>query len=303
MTKKSNKTLFSFFEECIVRLSVMGRSRTAENYKVTFNSFRRFRGDVDMVISSLNAGMIESYACELRQTGLKRNTISAYMRVLRAVYNRAVASGYVKNPGRPFRNVYTGIDRTEKRAIPLDAMKRVWRFDLSSNPVAEFARDMFMLSFYLRGISFIDMALLRPSDLHDGFLCYCRRKTGQWLRIQWESPMQRIIERYGNNAGRFMLPIIPPGTKGGDSVALREANNRLNYHLKIIGRRLGLVIPLTMYVARHSWASIARSKNVPLSVISEGMGHDSEATTMIYLASLDSSAVDRANAMMLSLLK
>lgn len=54
-----------------------------------------------------------------------------------------------------------------------------------------------------------------------------------------------------------------------------------------------------MYVARHTWASVARSKHIPISVISEGMGHDSEVTTQIYLASLDHSVVDRANAMIL----
>lgn len=72
--------------------------------------------------------------------------------------------------------------------------------------------------------------------------------------------------------------------------------------LKIIGKKLGIITPLTMYVSRHSWASIAKSKNVPLSVISEGMGHDSEATTRIYLASLNTVAIDKANTLIINLL-
>lgn len=63
---------------------------------------------------------------------------------------------------------------------------------------------------------------------------------------------------------------------------------------------VGIKIPLTMYVARHSWASAAKSKGIPLSVISEGMGHDSEATTQIYLASLDTAIVDKANSLIIS---
>ena len=76
----------------------------------------------------------------------------------------------------------------------------------------------------------------------------------------------------------------------------------VNYRLKELSTMLKLQRPLTMYVARHSWASAAKAKNVPLSVISEGMGHDSEATTQIYLASLETSVVDKANKMILGLL-
>ena len=77
------------------------------------------------------------------------------------------------------------------------------------------------------------------------------------------------------------------------------ASHNINRGLKLIGAKLGLPVPLTMYVSRHAWASIAKSKNIPLSVISEGMGHDSEATTRIYLASLDTAAIDKANSMIL----
>lgn len=62
----------------------------------------------------------------------------------------------------------------------------------------------------------------------------------------------------------------------------------------------GVTIPLTLYVARHSWASAAKVKGIPLSVISEGLGHDSETTTRIYLAGLDTSIVDEANSLILS---
>lgn len=69
----------------------------------------------------------------------------------------------------------------------------------------------------------------------------------------------------------------------------------VNTKLKIIGKKLKLEHPLTMYVARHSWASVALAKNVPLSVISQGMGHDSELTTRIYLSTLETHLIDNAN--------
>lgn len=127
-----------------------------------------------------------------------------------------------------------------------------------------------------------------------GVLSYRRKKTGQQLFIKWEKPMQEILDKYDTGNSPYLLPII--GNMDGDSRKMyRNKAHLINGKLKRIGSRLGLSIPLTLYVARHCWASVARSKNIPLSVISEGMGHDSEKTTLIYLASLDTAAVDKAN--------
>ena len=219
---------------------------------------------------------------------------------IRDRYNRALEKELVEQRN-PFRHVYTGVDKTVKRAIPLSAIKRMKNLDLSLQPNLEFARDMFLFSFYTRGMSFIDMAHLKKKDLQNGFLSYRRRKTGQRMVIRWEKCMQEIVDKYPINETEYLLPII---TKWDEDYRKQYANelHRVNHLLKKIGKQLDLPIPLTMYVGRHSWASIAKSRNVPISVISEGMGHDSESTTQIYLASLDTTVVDKANKKILDLL-
>ncbi len=158
---------------------------------------------------------------------------------------------------------------------------------------------MFMLSFMLRGMSFIDMAFLRKSDLRHGHVVYRRRKTGQRLAIAWTPEMEAILAKYPANPTGYLLPIIRHnGTN--ERYTYRNAGYNINHSLKRIAARLGLTEPLTLYVARHSWASVAWAKGIPLSVISEGMGHDSESTTRIYLASLDTTAIDTANSLILS---
>lgn len=140
-----------------------------------------------------------------------------------------------------------------------------------------------MFSFYTRGMSFIDMAYLKKSNLQNGILTYRRRKTGQQLSIKWEKCMEDIVSKYPQNQTDYLLPIIKETVN-----ERRQYDNALhlvNYHLKDLSSLLKLQRPLTMYVARHSWASAAKAKNIPLSVISKGMGHDSEVTTQIYLAS------------------
>ena len=320
LTKESS--LFTFMHGVIAQLKQLGKVRTSETYTATLNSFMAFREEQDVPIDGISSDLMLMYEAYLKARGVRMNTISFYMRNLRAVYNRAVEKG-LTSQNNPFRHVYTGVDKTVKRAIPIKDIKSLKELDLSIKPSLDFARDMFMFSFYTRGMSFVDMAYLKKTDLQNGILTYRRRKTGQELTIKWEQCMAEIVAKYPESQTDFLLPIIKEKGNGRNSESHQaclngrvvtdegEANERrqydnaqhlVNYRLKELSTMLKLQRPLTMYVARHSWASAAKAKNVPLSVISEGMGHDSEATTQIYLASLETSVVDKANKMILGLL-
>lgn len=291
-------TFFTFMEEVISGLKKLGKIRTSETYATTLNSFRKFRENTDVPLEKVDSDLMLSYEAWLKTNVVSPNSSSFYMRNLRAVYNRAVEKELTQQRF-PFKHVYTGVEKTVKRAVPLKVIKRIKEMDLSLNPPADFARDMFLFSFYTRGMSLVDMAYLRKKDLANGILSYCRRKTGQRLFIKWEKCMQEIVDKYDTEDSVYLLPIIKPHSKIEERMQYIYAGHNINRSLKAIGRELKLSLPLTMYSARHSWASIAKSKNVPLSVISEGMGHDSEATTRIYLASLDNMAIDKANSLIL----
>ena len=292
------QSLFPFMREVISQLQQTNKLRTSETYHATLKSFMQFQENEDVLLKELNSDIMLMYEAYLRQRGLTKNSISFYIRILRAVYNRAVEKGLTPNRN-PFKHVYTGIDKTVKRAIPLKTIKQIKNLNLSFNPTLAFARDMFLFSFYTRGMSFIDMAYLKKKNLSKSILSYRRRKTGQLLFIRWEKCMQEIVDKYENPHSEYLLPIITPIHKN-ERLQYQNAMHLINHKLKTIGEMVGLQIPLTMYVARHSWASAAKNKNIPISVISEGMGHDSEKTTQIYLASLDTSEIDKANSMILN---
>ena len=293
-------SLFNYIESIIVKLKQNGKVRTSETYKSALNSFKKFRKDEDIMLDSLTSEIMEAYEAWHKSRGVAPNTISFYTRILRAVYNRAVEDDIIENRN-PFKHVYTGVDKTVKRALPLPVIKKIKALDLSLNSSLDYARDMFLMSFYIRGMSFIDMAFLKKSDLKNGYVTYRRRKTGQQLIIEWTKEMQMILDKYPENTTDYLLPIIRnPGTN--ERCTYRNMGYNINHNLKKIAKMVGVQIPLTLYVARHSWASAAKAKGIPLSVISEGMGHDSEATTQIYLASLDTSIVDKANSLILKCL-
>lgn len=289
--------LISFARQLIEQLSKIGKQCTADSYTTAINSFARFRKEQDISLCDVNSELMIAYETYLESIDICPNSISFYMRNLRAIYNRAVDKELTLQR-YPFKHVYTGIDKTIKRAVSLNVIRQIRDLELKSNPEMDYSRDLFMFSFYTRGMSFVDMAFLKKNDLQNGILSYRRHKTNQQLFIKWEQPMQKLIDKYDTSGSPYLLPIIKIHSQDERKQYKSEAH-RVNHYLKKIGKRLGLAIPLTTYVARHGWASIAQSKNIPIATISEAMGHDSESTTRIYLASLNTTVVDEANSLIL----
>ena len=288
-----DRSVFNFMHTQAVRKMRLGKVRSNETYRSALNSFARFRKGVDLTFDKIDSEMMELYEAELRGRGLSRNTTSFYMRILRTNYRLAVAHG-LTHDCRPFSHVYCGMDKTVKRCISFAEIKKIKDLDLSRRPRLDFARDMFLFSFCTRGMSFIDMAYLKKDDLRNGYLTYRRKKTGQLLVIEWTEQMQGILDKCQPNDTRYLLPIVTRE----DGSERRQYQNwimKINRRLKTIAVLAGVPVPLSLYWSRHSWATIARSKEVPLSVISKGLGHDSELTTQIYLDSIKSAEVDKAN--------
>ena len=290
-------SVFNFIRNQIRHKRQLGKVRSSETYRSMLNSLMHFRNGRDLTFDMVDGGLMELYEAWMLNGGLTRNTTSFYMRILRTNYKMAVEKGLTADR-HPFRHVYCGMDKTVKRSIPFIDIKKINGLDLSRKPSLDFARDMFMFSFCTRGMSFIDMAYLKKTDLASGCLAYRRKKTGQLLTVEWTRQMQAITDKYKPNATKYLLPIITR-EDGSERRQYQNQMRKINRHLKDIARLAGLPLALSMYYTRHSWATIARGKDIPLAVISEALGHDSETTTQIYLDSIKSSEVDKANSMIL----
>ena len=290
-------SVFNFIRNQIRHKRQLGKVRSSETYRSMLNSLMHFRNGRDLTFDMVDGGLMELYEAWMLNGGLTRNTTSFYMRILRTNYKMAVEKGLTADR-HPFRHVYCGMDKTVKRSIPFIDIKKINGLDLSRKPSLDFARDMFMFSFCTRGMSFIDMAYLKKTDLDSGCLAYRRKKTGQLLTVEWTRQMQAITDKYKPNATKYLLPIITR-EDGSERRQYQNQMRKINRHLKDIARLAGLPLALSMYYTRHSWATIARGKDIPLAVIREALGHDSETTTQIYLDSIKSSEVDKANSMIL----
>lgn len=282
-----------FTQALIEELTRIGKRAAVRRYKASLSSLFRYNGGEEVEWKHLSSTFILGYEEFLMRRGLCRNSTSFYMRNLRAIVNRAAEKG-VYVPGNLFDHVYMGVDKTVKRAVSLDVIRMIRDVDLSRHPALDFARRVFMFAFYTRGMSFVDIAYLKKSDVRNGFITYSRRKTRQLLTVRIEPETWNIIDSFGESGTSFLLPIITD-ERGDTDHQYMNAYFRINRNLRKVGAMLGLEHRLTLYVARHAWASIAHSNNVALSVISKAMGHDSEKTTAIYLQSLDTASVDKAN--------
>ena len=278
----------------IEQLRAANRLGTAKNYEKTMCSFGEFLGDVRLPLSALTEQVITDYNSFLIRRGLVRNSVSFYMRVLRAVYNKAVRQKLIEQQ-HPFTEVYTGIDRTRKRAVSESVISQLYKLKLAEGTHLALARDIFIFSYCTRGMAFVDIAYLKKENIQNGVICYARRKTGQLLSVRIEPSIQRIIDRYSSALSPYVFPIL---TSTETKPAYEEYQAAINNHNRLL-RRLSKMLPtdckLTSYTSRHSWATAARNHNVPISVISQGMGHTSEQTTQIYLTMLENSVIDDAN--------
>lgn len=287
-------TVLQFIKKQINLMQNANRLGTARNYEKTMNSFSNFLQGEDIHFSMMTEVLIDEYNTYLIRRGVVRNTISFYMRNLRAIYNKA-SKQKLTEFAHPFQDVYTGIDHTRKRAIAESIIIQLYKLNLSESKALDMARDIFIFSYCTRGMAFVDIAYLKKSNIQGGIIHYSRRKTGQLMSIKIESNIQAIIDKYCSEDRDYLFPIISSKDAHKAYKQYRLALNKQNRLLKELSEILPTDCRLTSYTSRHSWATAARNHNVPISVISAGLGHTSEQTTQIYLTMLENSVIDEAN--------
>lgn len=288
----TNKKGFSRCGELYIdRLREEGRYSTAHVYKNALFSFSVFCGTCNVSFRQITRESLRLYGQYLYENGLKLNTISTYMRMLRSIYNRGVEAGNAPFVPRLFHEAYTGIDVCQKRALTAAELHRL----LFDDPRSERLRriqDIASLLFQLCGMSFADLAHLEKSTLENNILRYNRIKTKTPMSVEvLDSAMVKIdrlrsVRKSQPGCPDYLLDILCGDKSRKDEKAYREYQSALrwfNNSLKELARALHLKSPVTSYTLRHSWATIAKYRGVSIEMISEALGHKSIKTTQTYL--------------------
>lgn len=290
---KSQFYLLQYINVQIERKRNLKKVGMASAYKSTRSSLAKFLHCSDVRMSKVDLGFIRRYEDFLYCNGAATNTVSYYLRNLRSLYNQAVVDGYRPCGEYPFTRVQTRPAKTVKRALSRKDMRILANLKLENNQELEFARDLYLFSFYAQGMAFVDIVLLKKADICNGVLTYSRHKSKQPIRMDVTPQMQGMIDKY-KTENEYIFPIIN-GEYFSGYKQYRLALSRANRHLKKIAVMADIKVPLTTYTARHTWATLARDYGAPISVISAGLGHTSEEMTRVYLKDFDVSLLDQIN--------
>ena len=296
-SRRHNVYLLQYMNRQIREKILARRNGTAAAYKSTHSSLQKYLGRKDVRASEINPMFVRKYEDFLHKQQVSANTVAFYMRNLRTIYNNILQDGFTTTGESPFKATRTTVHKTVKRALSKKNMGLLVHCTFSqSERLLEFARDVFLFSFYTRGMSLVDIVFLRKDQLYDNAVHYVRHKSSQPLRIAITEQLAALIAKYDNDSP-YVFPILEGESPASQYERYRSALARINRNLKKVGKKLGLTTPLTTYVARHTWATLAKQCGAPVAVISEGLGHASEKVTHIYLKEFDSSVLDRINEM------
>lgn len=293
--KKNSVNLFSCMEVQIKYKRTIGKESTADLYRAASNWLKKFKRYHVLWLSEVTPTLVDDFIRYLQQRGtLKVNTINSYICAFRAMYNVSIRERHYTPRTHPFAHVVIHPEKTIKRAVGMEVFEALSTLNLNNEPDLQKTADLCLFSFMACGIPFVDLVHLTKRNIVGNTLSYHRAKTGSPIRIELTPGMRCLLHKYVSSNNPYLFSLLPP-----DGVVSHEHYKQLlrnyNRQLKKIGERLNLPTPLTSYVVRHSWATIAYRKYTPVAVISQALGHTSEKTTRHYLAQLDISELTKAN--------
>ena len=302
--RKINCTVGEYLKQTIERLETLGKYGSASKYRSLLARLSQFRS-LNIRFDEIDLAYLRDFELFLRKEGNTNNSIATKYAIFKAAYNKALAEGLFVPKTTPFTKYKVGSlwTRTRKRAITKEDIQELVALEIAPNyrtNYAEFARDIFLFSYYTAGINFTDMATLRHCDIVDGRIYYSRHKTQKLLSFQLVPNAMRIIEKYSkaNHAQEdYIFPILDRSEhKTAQQIFNRthKVLRKVNRELKMLGEQIGLEMPLTTYVARHTFATVLKRSGVSVALISESLGHSDLSTTQIYLDSFENSQIDAA---------
>ncbi len=296
--QKNDKALVGpYFQEWIDKFEKENRIGNAYIYTETLSSLRKFRKGVNSLkLQTIDYKFLSNFEHFLRsEHHLKDTSISVRMRTLRSVFNKAIKEGIVKREFYPFDKYQLSKHlntTTSKRAISKDYIQKMETLSLPFGTALCFARDIFLFSYYTRGINFADIANLKAENFHDRHLSYFRKKTKKPFNIGLHEKAIAILSLYHehkNRAGDYCFPVFDDRihrTEVQKTHRRKTVNKEINKNLKAIAEMIGLEgVKLTTYVARHTYANVLKQSGTDISRISQALGHQTEKTTQIYLQS------------------
>ena len=295
MSRGQSMSLKMAIESKINQLREDAKIGSADVYASLFRSLKIF-APKDVRYEDVSPMWLKRFEESMRKSGKSQTTIAMNMRSLRSIINDAKRAGLIKDALYPFGRGKYEIQEGEGRklALTLEQIGQVARYDDGTDTSAKY-RDYWLFLYLCNGINVADFVKLKYDNIVNGEIYFVRQKTEHRTRTRKEicvpisSPMQEIIDRWGNppEKGNYIFPIL----KGDESEL--ERNNKTKYFTRSINRRMQSISKelgishISTYTARHSFATVLKRSGTSIAYISESLGHQNIKTTENYLASFE----------------
>lgn len=289
------QSFYTYAEHLIKQMEEVGRIGNARSYKSLLTSLKTFVQKDNLLFSQVTYQFLIKLEHDHLKRGNTYNGLAVYMRTIRAICNSAIREGILKRDDYPFTNYTIKTTKTRKRAISIESIASIENLKLlSSHPLFD-TRNYFLFSFYMRGMPFADLAQLKKENIINGRIVYQRKKTDKPYNVKLTSEIQSILMLYMNEKSEFIFDIIKRETLQEQYKDIEWARKRYNMKLKDLATLCSIEEKLTSYVSRHSFATRAKNLGIPITTISDMLGHESTKTTEIYMSSLPDDIMDDAH--------
>ena len=295
-------SFYKFGESLSEDLKASHQYGTARSYRGIVSILRRFTKEKDLKFNELNYDFIKRFERYHLAKGNSINSLSVYLRAIKAIYNKGIKAGLVEKEAYPFTNYSIRQTPTEKRALKIEDIRKIMELELPKDMVLFRYRNYFICSFLLYGMNFTDMCYLKLENIIDGRIKFRRRKTSKLYDIKITEQLSQILSIYLKDKKKsdYIFPVIKRENPELQEREISWERQRYNRGLKIIGELCTIEQKLTTYVSRHSFATQAMLNDVPLQAISSMLGHSKLNTTQIYLKSLPNNILDEYNQQLIS---
>lgn len=313
LNKSKQGKIKAYIENHINILRETRHTGNANCYAATLRMLEHYDSKFDKrIFSEIDVKFANGFDVFLQKRGCKGNTRKYYFKALRSILNKAIQEKEATDKTYPFGKggfqVAKLEEETEKRYLPVEYLDKI-KNTQSKNPQQEYARKLFLLSYYCYGISFIDMAYLTKNNIvkfNGGeYIVYKRhkiqhQKSVKPIKIKITDEIQNLFDSLKNGSPTvddFIVPIVSIGGYTGEKLYnhIRFRYKKYNTYLAKLAKELEITdIKLTTYVSRHTMAMILQSNDVPREQISQMLGHSDMKTTNTYLDSFDTDVIDEA---------
>jgi integrase/recombinase XerD len=234
-------------------------------YQTATNKLMAYANNPKLKFTDINYALLNGFKNHLTKAGLKPNSISNYFRTIRAIYNKAIKEKLVDRSHYPFLDITVKTERTAKRAITVDELISIIKMDLKPKSQEWKARCYFLISFCLRGISFTDLAYLKPENIKKGYVIYRRRKTGKELKIKLLPYTIQLLNHFKGSSEKYLIPVLQAEIVE-DSLKAKKIIYQwiktTNKYLARIGDKCSIEEVLTTYVTRHPGLLLQKSLDI-----------------------------------------